>query len=171
MHEGAFQDLKAALLCEPVLQSPDFESQFTVQTDASGVGLGAVLLQGEAEEQKPVAYISRKLFPRETRYSVVELECLAVKWALETLKYYLMGRDFLLESDHKALQWLGKMKDSNARITRWYLSLQPFQFQIRYRAGKQNPVADFLSRHPSDEPSEGGGNVKSEGRISPDATI
>ena len=82
------------------------------------MGLGAVLLQGEAEEQEPVAYISRKLFPLETRYSVVELECLAVKWALETLKYYLMGRDFLLESDHKALEWLGKMKDSNACITR-----------------------------------------------------
>ena len=117
------------------------------------MGLGAVLLQGEAEEQKPVAYISRKLFPLETRYFTFTLP------------------DFLLESDHKALQWLGKMKDSNARITRWYLSLQPFQFQIKYRAGKQNSVADFLSRHPSDEPSEGGGNVKSEGRISPDPTI
>ncbi|KAL2102386.1 hypothetical protein ACEWY4_001554 [Coilia grayii] len=160
VQERAFQDLKGALLCEPVLQSPDFEQPFTVQTDASGVGLGAVLLQGEAEQQKPVAYISRKLFPRETRYSVVELECLAVKWALETFKYYLLGRDFLLETDHKALQWLGKMKDSNARITRWFLSLQPFRFTVQYRAGAQNPVADFLSRHPGGEPSEGGGNVK-----------
>ena len=58
-----------------------------------------------------MAHISRKLFSWETRYSVVELESLAVKWALETLKYYLMGRDFLLESDHKALQWLLKIKD------------------------------------------------------------
>ncbi|KAL2089206.1 hypothetical protein ACEWY4_016105 [Coilia grayii] len=161
VHEQAFQDLKGALLCEPVLQSPDFDRHFTVQTDASGVGLGAVLLQGEADEQKPVAYVSRKLFPRETRYSVVELECLAVKWALDTLKYYLLGREFTLETDHRALQWLGKMKDSNARVTRWFLSLQPFRFVVKYRAGKQNPVADFLSRHPRDESSEGGGNVKS----------
>ena len=160
VHERAFRDLKGALLCEPVLQSPDFDKHFTVQTDASGVGLGAVLLQGEAEDQRPVAYISRKLFPRETRYSVVELECLAVKWALDTFKYYLLGREFTLETDHRALQWLGKMKDSNARVTRWFLSLQPFRFEVKYRAGKLNPVADFLSRHPGAEPSEGEGNVR-----------
>lgn len=162
VHEKAFVDLKGALLCEPVLQSPDFDKHFTVQTDASGVGLGAVLLQGEAEDQRPVAYISRKLFPRESRYSVVELECLAVKWALDTFKYYLLGREFTLETDHRALQWLGKMKDSNARVTRWFLSMQPFRFEVKYRAGIVNPVADFLSRPAGAEPSEGEGNVKSD---------
>src|SRR4029434_5917118 len=158
--ERAFLDLKEALCTYPVLQSPNFEEPFTVQTDASGVGLGAVLLQGEGEDQKPVAYISRKLFPRETRYAAVELECLAVKWALDSLKYYLIGRDFTLETDHRALQWLGRMKDSNARITRWFLALQPYRFTVRYRAGKQNIVADFLSRHPCGETSEGEGNVE-----------
>ena len=75
--ERAFLDLKGALCKDPVLQSP------SNSTDASG--LGAVLLQGEGDNMKPVAYISRKLFPRETRYAAVELECLAVKWALEIL--------------------------------------------------------------------------------------
>lgn len=158
--EGAFQDLKEALCKDPVLQSPDFDQPFTVQTDASGVGLGAVLLQGDGEDQKPVAYISRKLFPRETRYAAVELECLAVKWALDSLKYYLLGRDFTLETDHRALQWLGRMKDSNARITRWFLALQPYRFSVRYRPGRQNQVADFLSRHPAVETPEGVGNVR-----------
>lgn len=158
--EQAFLDLKGALCHDPVLQSPDFNQQFTVQTDASGVGLGAVLLQGEGEQQKPVVYISRKLFPRETRYAVTELECLAVKWALDTLKYYLLGRDFILETDHRALQWLGRMKDSNARITRWFLALQPYRFTVQYRAGKQNTVADFLSRHPVGVTPEGEGNVR-----------
>ncbi len=74
-------------------------------------------------------------------------KALAIKWALDTLKYYLIGKDFTLETDHHALQWLHRMKDSNARITRWFLSLQPFKFQVKYRPGAQNVVADFLSRH------------------------
>ncbi|KAL2104375.1 hypothetical protein ACEWY4_001243 [Coilia grayii] len=157
--EKAFVDLKAVLCNQPVLQSPDFSLPFTVQTDASGVGLGAVLLQGEGDQQKPVAYISHKLFPRESRYAVTELECLAVKWALDSLKYYLLGRDFILETDHRALQWLDRMKDSNARITRWFLALQPYRFTVQYRAGQQNAVADFLSRHPVGVTSEGEGSV------------
>ena len=81
---------------EPLLQSPDFSLPFTVQTDASGLDLGAVLLQGEGEDQKPVQYVSRKLFPLETCYSTIEKECLAIKWALDTLKYYIVGKDFVL---------------------------------------------------------------------------
>lgn len=76
--ENAFVVLKEALCKEPVLQSPRFDQQFTVQTDASEYGLGAVLLQGQPNQLHPVAYISRKLLPRETRYSVIEKECLAV---------------------------------------------------------------------------------------------
>lgn len=144
--ENAFKDLKNCLCKEPVLQCPDFTLPFTVQTDASGVGLGAMLLQGENGNQLPVQYISRKLFPREKRYSTVEKEALAIKWALDTLKYYLIGKEFVLETDHSALQWIHKMKDTNARITRWYLSLQPYRFQVRYRPGKKNVIADFLSR-------------------------
>ncbi len=61
-------------------------------------------MQGPLESRRPVAYISRKLFPREVRYSTVEKECLAIKWALDSLRYYLLGREFTLETDHKALQ-------------------------------------------------------------------
>lgn len=146
--ERAFLDLKQALCDDPVVQSPNFDLPFTVQTDASRVGLGAVLLQGEGVSQRPVAYVSRKLWPRETRYSAVELECLAVKWALDTFKYYLLGRDFTLETDHRALQWLHKMRDSNDRIARWALEMQPYRFIVQYRPGQINTVADFLSRHP-----------------------
>lgn len=144
--EKAFKDLKEALCCEPVLQSLNFDLPFTVQTDASNRGIGAVLLQGVGENQRPVAFISRKLFPWETLYSEVEFECLAVKWAIDTLKYYLLVRKFVLETDHKAFQWLERMKDTNSRITRWFLSLQPYRFIIQYRPGRHNKVADFLSR-------------------------
>lgn len=144
--QKSFEDLKDCLCNSPVLQSPNFDLPFTVQTDASGLGLGAVLLQGEGEDRRPVQYISRKLFARETRYSTVEKECLAIKWALDSLRYYLLGKQFVLETDHRALQWLNRMRDSNARVTRWYLSLQPYSFTIRYKAGKDNITADFLSR-------------------------
>ena len=155
--EIAFQTLKDCLCSSPVLKSPDFSRRFLVQVDASAVGLGAVLAQGDLQDEQPVLFLSRKLLPRETRYSTVEKEGLAIKWALESLKYYLLGREFDLETDHRALTWINTMKDQNSRLTRWYLSLQPFKFVIRHRAGKSNVVADFLSRlpHIANLPEEG----------------
>uniref|UniRef100_A0A3Q1EX45 Gypsy retrotransposon integrase-like protein 1 n=2 Tax=Acanthochromis polyacanthus TaxID=80966 RepID=A0A3Q1EX45_9TELE len=146
--ETAFQSLKESLCSSPVLQSPDFTKRFLVQVDASAVGIGAVLAQGEPGEERPILYLSRKLLPREVRYSVVEKEGLAIKWALESLRYYLLGREFDLETDHRALTWIHSMKDHNSRLTRWYLSLQPFRFAVRYRKGATNVVADYLSRLP-----------------------
>lgn len=110
---SAFKDIQESLSKSPVLHSPDFNEHFTLQTDAFERGVGAVVLQGVKGDQHPVAYISRKLFPREVRYSTVEKEALAVKWALDSFKYYLLGRGFTLETDHKALQWLERMKDTN----------------------------------------------------------
>lgn len=144
--DKAFKDLKSAISSDSVLYSPDFDVPFILQTDASGVGLGAVLLQDIDGERHPTVFLSRKLQDRETRYSTVEKECLAVKWAVESLRYYLLGRSFTLETDHRALKWLHQMKDSNMRIARWYLSLQPFDFTVQYRSGKSNLVADCLSR-------------------------
>lgn len=158
--ETAFNTLKEKMCSSPVLQSPDFSQRFLVQVDASATGIGAVLAQGSSGEEKPVVYLSRKLLPRETRYSTIEKECLAIKWALDSLRYYLLGREFDLETDHRALTWIQSMKDHNARVTRWYLSLQPYNFKIRHRPGKQNVVADYLSRFPvSAWLGEGGGNV------------
>ncbi|XP_078797929.1 uncharacterized protein LOC144989406 [Oryzias latipes] len=146
--EKAFRALKQQLCSSPVLRSPNFENKFLVQVDASAVGVGAVLAQGEEGAEQPILYLSRKLLPRETRYSAVEKEGLAIKWALESLRYYLLGRDFDLETDHRALTWIHSMKDHNNRLTRWYLALQPFKFTIRHRPGRTNVVADYLSRLP-----------------------
>ena len=158
--DQAFTTLKTRLCSSPVLQSPDFTKRFLVQVDASAVGLGAVLAQGEPGEERPVLYLSRKLLPRETRYSTIEKECLAMKWALDSLRYYLLGREFDLDTDHRALTWFQSMKDRNARVTRWYLALQPFRFHIRHKAGKQNITADYLSRLPLlANLEEKGGNV------------
>lgn len=112
--EAAFQDIRTALSRSSSLHNPNFNQPFILQTDASDRGLGAVLLQGAPDARRPIAFLSRKLFPREVRYSIVEKECLAVKWALVSLKYDLLGREFVLETDYKALKWLQQMKDTNS---------------------------------------------------------
>ncbi len=155
--QQAFTQVKAALCGGPLLHSPDFSLPFLLQTDASDRGLGAVLTQEIKGEERPVLYISRKLSKREPMYSTIEKECLAIRWAVLTLRYYLLGREFTLCSDHAALQWLHRMKDTNARITRWYLALQPFKFKVIHRPGTQMIVADFLSRN------GGGGGLQAGG--------
>ncbi|CAM5084186.1 unnamed protein product [Eretmochelys imbricata] len=135
-----------ALCNDPILIAPDFNRELILQTDASEVGLGAVLSQMVGEEEYPILYLSRKLLPREQKYAVVERECLAVKWAMETLRYYLLGWQFTLVMDNAPLQWMQRNKEKNARVTRWFLSLQPFQFRIRHRAGCHHGNADGLSR-------------------------
>nr|XP_021328817.1 uncharacterized protein LOC110439023 [Danio rerio] len=126
--------------------APGRNGLYRVPTDASDRGLGAVLSQEVAGVERPVLYISRKLSKSEAKYSTIEKECLAIRWAVLTLRYYLLGREFALCSDHAPLQWLHRMKDTNARITRWYLALQPFKFKVIHRPGVQMAVADFLSR-------------------------
>ncbi|XP_044147113.1 uncharacterized protein LOC122935406 [Bufo gargarizans] len=118
-----------------------------VQEDASMFGLGAVLSQVGADGgEHPVAYISRKLLPREVSYAAIEKECLAVVWALKKLQPYLYGQAFSLLTDHNPLVWLNRVAGDNARLLRWSLALQPFDFNIQYRPGKQNGNADGLSR-------------------------
>lgn len=80
------------------LKSPDFTQRFLVQVNASATGLGAFLVQGNQGNERPVVYLSHKLLPRDTHYSAVEKECLAIKWALESLQYYFLGREFDLET-------------------------------------------------------------------------
>lgn len=156
----AFKTLKEKMCSSPVLHSPDFSKRFLVQVDASATGIGAVLAQGNVKEQKTIVFLSRKLLPRETRYSAIEKAGLAIKWSLDSLGYYLLGREFDLETDHRALTWIQSMKDHNARVTRWYLALQPYHFKIRHRPGRLNVVADYLSRFPASmRLGEGEGDV------------
>ncbi len=144
--EEAFQRIKSALTEEPVLRAPDFSCPFLLQTDASETGLGAVLSQVQEGEEHPVLFISRKLTPAEKNYATVEKEALVIKWAVLELRYYLLGRKFTLLTDHAPLQWMARAKDTNARVTRWFLALQDFWFIVRHRAGASNANADGLSR-------------------------
>jgi phospholipid-translocating ATPase len=139
--------LKNALTREPVLRSPDFKKEFIVQTDASNVGIGGILAQLDDEGgEHPVAYYSRRLSDREQKYSTNEKECLAVISALRKWNVYLLGTQFRVETDNRALQWLQKHKSTNPRLERWSLALQPYSFEIVYRKGVLNQNADALSR-------------------------
>ena len=143
--ELAFQKLKKMLITAPLMKNPDFTRTFVLQTDASGVGVGTVLSQGE-EEDHPIAYFSQKLLPREKSYSTVERECLAIVLAVKHFEAYLLGRSFIIQTDHRALQWLNQFKEKNARLTRWSLILQLYNFTVQHRKGQANANADALSR-------------------------
>ena len=148
--EEAFHQLKQALCSSPVIHCPDFTKEFVLQTDASERGVGAVLSQRDEDgEEHPVAYFSRKLLPREERYSTVEKECLAIKLAVHMFRVYLLGRKFIIQTDHRSLEWLDCLKENNSRLCRWSLALQPFKFVVEHRKGSQNKNADALSRAPA----------------------
>uniref|UniRef100_A0A8C5C6I6 Gypsy retrotransposon integrase-like protein 1 n=1 Tax=Gadus morhua TaxID=8049 RepID=A0A8C5C6I6_GADMO len=144
--DRAFKTLREALCSEPVLITPDFNLPVIVHTDASEVGLGGVLSQVRAGEEHPITYVSRKLLPNERNYSTVEKEALAIKWCLEKLRYYLLGREFTLVTDHDPLKWMAGAKNTNARVTRWFLALQDFRFRVDHRPGREHANADALSR-------------------------
>ena len=147
-----FERLKRALCAAPVLKTPDFTKEFVLQTDASDHGVGAVLSQqAKGGGDRPVTYFSKKLLPREHNYSTVEKECLAIKLAIQAFRVYLMGRAFIVQTDHRALEWLDCVKENNGRLTRWSLFLQPYTYTVQYRPGRGNGNAD-TSRDFPDNP-------------------
>ena len=128
--EEAFCVLKQVLTSPPLLFSPDFTRSFVVHTDASDVGIGAVLAQTVDDQEHLVAYASRKLLPRERRYATVEKERLAVKWAILKFAPNLLGRTFTLVTDHHPLSWIAHHSSANTRVARWAIALQPFSFAV-----------------------------------------
>ena len=138
--QQAFSTLITRLSSDPILRCPDFSQPFTLYTDASDTGLGAVLQQGDSV----IAYLSRALKAAEKHYSVIEKECLALVYAVHQFKHYLLGRPFVVYTDHNPLQWLSAQK-MEGKLCRWALQLQEFEFQIRYRKGSHNINADALS--------------------------
>lgn len=141
-----FEDCKALLINDPILEYPDFSKEFNLTTDASNVAIGAVLSQGIIGKDKPIAFASRTLNNAEQNYSTIEKELLAIVWATKYFRPYLFGRKFKIITDHKPLQWLMSLKEPNSRLVRWRLKLEEFDYEILYKKGKQNTNADALSR-------------------------
>ena len=140
----AFCEVKKALTSAPCLKLPDNELPYTMVCDASGVGVGAVLMQ----EGRPVAFDGRKLTDTEMKWGATEQEMLAVVHHLEKWRCYLEGSEFTVVTDHQPNTWFSSQKVLSPRLARWYERIRSFDFAWEYRPGRLN-VADPLSRHPA----------------------
>ena len=146
----AFRRLKGALGAEPLLTTFDPMMEVTVTTDASPVGVGAVLEQGG----KPVLFISKTLTMTERKYAQIEREALAIVWAVKRLHKYLYGRQFKLVTDNKPLYYMFQPSKSlsvmtASRLQRWVIFLMAYTYDIVHRKANDIPVADALSRYSS----------------------
>ena len=146
--QNAFEYLRNCLTTKPILAYPDFELPFIVFTDASNVGLGAILSQIQGGKERVIAYASRHLNHAERNYATIEKEALAIVFAVKKFKTYIHGHETKIVTDHAPLKWLMKVKDTNAKLTRWALEIQDLNLEIEYRPGRINKNADCLSRIP-----------------------
>eukprot|EP00042_Codosiga_hollandica_P015644 m.37855 g.37855 ORF g.37855 m.37855 type:complete len:355 (-) comp45130_c0_seq7:244-1308(-) len=151
---AACEALKAAVAQGNVLAIPDVSKPFKLYTDASDLAVGAVLEQDYDDGPRPVVFLSKALTPAERRYTTSEKELLAIVFAIKRLRHYLYGHRFLVFTDHSALQWLRAQVTPTGRLSRWCALLQEFDFEVSHVPGRDNVVADGLSRLPA-VPSSG----------------
>lgn len=142
----AFLTLKQALVTAPVVQPPDWDLPFEVMCDASDFAVGAVLGQRRDKKLHAIYYASRTLDATQTKYATTKKELLAIVFAFEKFRSYLVGSKVIVHTDHAALRYLLSKKDAKPRLLRWILLLQEFDLQIRDKKGVENGVADHLSR-------------------------
>ncbi|CAM8978452.1 unnamed protein product [Rhodiola kirilowii] len=142
----AFNELKKALTSTPIIQTPNWKKPFEIMCDASDFAVGAVLGQKIDKKAGVIYYASRTLDPAQRNYSTTEKELLAVVFALEKFRPYLLGAKVIVYSDHAAIRYLMKKKEAKPRLIRWILLLQEFDVEIRDKKGIENTVADHLSR-------------------------
>ena len=142
--QAAFDQLKQAIVAAPMLKFLDYDREIRVRTDASKIGLGAVLFQVINGVEEPVAFLSKAFSATEQAWSTIEQELFAIVYACEKWAPMLLGHQFVVESDHRNLQWLEKA--TAPKLVRWRLRLQEFDFDLKHLPGKYMVVADALSR-------------------------
>ncbi|OMO52725.1 Integrase, catalytic core [Corchorus capsularis] len=140
--QETFETLKDKLTNAPLLVLPNFNNTFEIECDASGVGIGAVLMQGG----KPVAYFSEKLNGAALNYPTYDKELYALVRALQTWQHYLWPKKFVIHTDHESLKYLRGQQKLNKRHAKWSEFIESFPYVVRYKQGKENVLADALSR-------------------------
>ncbi|KAJ3687163.1 hypothetical protein LUZ61_016327 [Rhynchospora tenuis] len=140
--QAAFEQLKLAMTSTPVLTLPDYSKPFQVETDASAMGIGAVLMQ----ENRPIAYLSKSLGSKNQGLSTYEKELLALLTAVKKWKHYLMGGPFIIRTDQISLKHLLEQRVNTALQNKGLCTLLGLDYTIEYKKGKENKVADALSR-------------------------
>ncbi|KAK1663734.1 hypothetical protein QYE76_051893 [Lolium multiflorum] len=140
--DHAFDELKRLLTSAPLLALPDFNKQFEIKCDASGIGIGGVLMQ----EGRPIAYFSEKLSGAKLNYPIYDKELYALIRVLEVWQHYLWPKEFIIHSDHEALKYLKAQSTLHKRLAKWVEFIESFPYIIKHKKGKDNIVADALSR-------------------------
>nr|GEZ03678.1 reverse transcriptase domain-containing protein [Tanacetum cinerariifolium] len=141
----AFQTLKKKLTEAPILIAPNWDLPFELMCDASDFAIGVVLGQRQEKHFKPIHYASKTMNDAKTNYTSTEKEMLAVVYAFEKFLSYLIMNKSIVHTDHSALKYLFAKKDAKARLLRWVLLLQEFDFQVLDTKGAENLAADHLS--------------------------
>ncbi|CAN6552358.1 unnamed protein product [Malus baccata var. baccata] len=144
--EKAFKHLKDLFTTAPIITPPDWSIPFELMCDASDYALGAVLGQRKNKQPHVIYYASRTLNDAQLNYSTTEKELLAVVFALDKFRSYLIGTKVIVFTDHAALKYLFTKKEAKPRLIRWMLLLQEFDIEIKDKKGSDNVVADHLSR-------------------------
>ncbi|GJY20869.1 reverse transcriptase domain-containing protein [Tanacetum coccineum] len=143
---ASFKILKKRLTEAPILVSPDWDLPFELMCDASDYAVGAVLGQRKDKYFRPIHYASKTLSDAQTNYTVTEKELLAVVYAFEKFRSYLVLSKTIVYTDHSALKYLFNKQDAKPRLIRWVLLLQEFTIEIHDKKGAENLAADHLSR-------------------------
>jgi hypothetical protein len=148
--DAAFTELKRLVLTAPLLSVLDYSQPIHIRCDSSRFGCGAVLFQFDDQGRElPVCYASRKYTPSETRYSTFQQEMGAVVWALERFLEYTQGYKVIVETDHRNISYV--KRSIMPQLARWRMRLEAFDFDVHYRCGPQQEVADGLSRSAIDD--------------------
>nr|GFB83362.1 reverse transcriptase domain-containing protein [Tanacetum cinerariifolium] len=142
----AFRNLKEKLTEAPILIAPNWDQPFELMYDASDYAVGAFLGQRIENNFRPIHYASKTMNQAETNYTTTEKEMLAVVYAFEKFCSYLIMNKSIVYTDHSALKYLFAKKDAKARLLRWILILQEFDFKVIDTKGVENYAADHLSR-------------------------
>ncbi|KAF8116585.1 hypothetical protein N665_0016s0016 [Sinapis alba] len=151
---AAFHTIKGALISAPIVQPPDWDLPFEIMTDANDFDVGAVLGQRKDKKFHVIYYASRTLDEAQCRYATTEKELLAIVYAFQKFRSYLVGSKVVVHKDHAALRYLLTKKDAKPRLLRWILLLQEFDLEIKDKKGIKNGAANHLSRTKVDEETD-----------------
>nr|KYP37350.1 Retrovirus-related Pol polyprotein from transposon 17.6 [Cajanus cajan] len=143
---SAFETLKNKLISAPVITAPNWQFGFELMCDANDYAIGAVLGQRKEKVFRVIHYASKVLNDTQTNYATTEKEFLAIVYALEKFRAYLIGSKIIVFTDHAAIKYLLTKSDSKPRLIRWILLLQEFDLETKDKKGSENNVADHLSR-------------------------
>ena len=147
--QNSFESLKEQLISSPILGFPDTDKDYLLYTDASDVGIGAVLTQNDEDgTERVISFASKAFSGSEKNWTTTEKEAFAVVWALQYFHPYVYGRHVTVFTDHRALQWLKAMKHPNGKLARWILKLEEYDYAVEHRPGTMMQHVDALSRAP-----------------------